>query len=129
MPIREDVTAPKSSRVVDRREYPRLKASFNVRFGVCGGHGREVPGFTSDVSLSGLSFFTPDTKAKEGDHLACEITVPGFCEPLYFLGEVVRVVEVAAGFEVGVRFDWLGKSDSYREKLSALLEAHGAAEA
>ena len=116
----------KPARVEDRRDFPRLKASFHVRFGVCGGHGREVPGFTSDVSLGGLSFFTPDTKAQVGDHLAVEVAVPGYDEPLYFLGEVVRVNEEAAGFEVGVRFDWLGKSDDYREKLQALLDAHGA---
>jgi hypothetical protein len=111
--------------VSDRRAFPRLRASFQVRFGVCGGHRREVPGFTSDVSLGGLSFHTPETSAALGDHLAVEVAVPGYDEPLYFLGEVVWITEERGGYELGVRFDWIGQSDSYREKLDAFLKAHG----
>jgi hypothetical protein len=95
-----------------------------VRFGVCGAHGREVPGFTSDVSLGGMAFSSPDTRAKVGDSLAVEISVPGYDEPLYFIGQVVRVTELASGAELAVRFDWLGKSDHYKEKLEALIHAH-----
>lgn len=113
--------------VLDRRDYPRLSASFKVRFGICGGQGREVPGFTNDVSLGGISFVSPDTAAKVGDHLAVEITVPGFDEPLYFLGEVLRVREDPAGTEIACRFDWLGKSDRYKDKLQKLLGAHAQA--
>ncbi|MGH7162129.1 MAG: PilZ domain-containing protein [Planctomycetota bacterium] len=108
----------------DRRDYPRLKASFEVRYGVCGGHGREVPGFTNNLSLGGLCFMAPETKAHVGDHLAVEIQVPGFDQPLYFLGQVVRTQLVPGGTEVACRLDWLGKSDRYREKLAALLKAH-----
>lgn len=115
---------PKLEKVTDRRDFPRLKASFEVRFGVCGGHGQEVPGFTNDVSLGGLSFVSPSTTAKVGDHLAVEIAVPGYDEPLYFLGQVVRLQETAAGTEIGCRFDWLGKSDRYKEKLTKLVQAH-----
>ena len=118
------MSVPKPEKALDRRDYPRLKASFSVRFGVCGGHGREVPGFTNDVSLGGVSFVSPDTQAKVGDHLAVQISVPGYSEPLYFLGQVIRVREEAAGTEIGCRFDWMGKSDSYREKLAALISAH-----
>jgi hypothetical protein len=114
----------KMGRVLDRRTYPRLKSSFKVRFGVCGKRGREVPGFTSNVSLGGMAFSSPDTKAKLGDYLAVEITVPGFDDPLYFLGEVVRVSEETAGTTVACRFDWLGKCDHYKEKLQALIDAH-----
>jgi hypothetical protein len=108
----------------DRRDFARLNASFKVRFGVCGGQGREVPGFTNDVSLGGLSFLTPDSRAEVGDHLAVEISVPGYDDPLYFLGEVVRVQRGPKGCEIACRFDWLGKSDHYKEKLQALLDAH-----
>ena len=108
----------------DRRDYARLNASFKVRFGVCGGHGREVPGFTNDVSLGGLCFVSPDTTAAVGDHLAVEISVPGFDEPLYFLGEVLRVSHAAKGTEIACRFDWLGKSDRYKDKLAKLLDVH-----
>ena len=118
---------PKREEVADRRDFPRLSASFKVRFGVCGAQGREVPGFTSDVSLGGLSFHVPDTRAQVGDHIAVEISVPGFDEPLYFLGEVRRVNRGPAGCEVGCRFDWIGKSDRYREKLQALIDAHAGA--
>ncbi|MHC4958102.1 MAG: PilZ domain-containing protein [Planctomycetota bacterium] len=111
--------------ISDRRDFPRLEGSYQVRFGVCGGHKREVPGFTSDMSLGGLSFFTPETTAAVGDHLAVEIVVPGYEEPLYFLGEVVRLGEERGGYELAVRFDWIGKSDAYREKLQAFLAAHG----
>jgi hypothetical protein len=103
-----------------------LNASFKVRFGVCGAQGREVPGFTNDVSVGGLSFLTPDSRAQVGDHLAVEISVPGYEEPLYFLGEVVRVRRGPKGCDIACRFDWLGKSERYREKLQALLD-HGAA--
>ena len=108
----------------DRRDFPRLRASFGVRFAICGHHGREVPGFTTDVSCGGLSFCSPDTRAKVGDHLSLEITVPGFAAPLYFLGEVVRVEKRAAGYEVACRFDWLGQSYEYKEKLEAFISAH-----
>ena len=108
----------------DRRDFPRLAGSFEVRFGVCGAHGREVPGFTNNLSLGGICFHTPETKAKLGDHLAVEISVPNFQEPLYFLGEVVRIGEEAAGYAVAVRFDWLGKSDRYKKKLAAFIDAH-----
>ena len=109
---------------MDRRNYPRLKASFGVRFAVCGRHKREVPGFTKNVSVGGMCFSSPTTNAKVGDHLSVEISVPGFDEPLYVLGEVVRVREEAGGYEVACRFDWLGKSDRYKEKLEALISAH-----
>lgn len=109
---------------LDRRDYPRLSASFKVRFGVCGGQGREVPGFTNNVSLGGVRFISPDSTAQVGDHLAVEISVPGYDEPLYFLGEVLRVRRDAAGTEIACRFDWLGKSDRYKDKLATLLAAH-----
>lgn len=107
---------------VERREFPRLSAAFEVRYGVCGHHGREVPGFTNDLSVSGLCFVTPDTTARVGDHIAVEIKVPGFEEPLYFLGQVLRTRLVAGGTELACRFDWLGKSDRYKEKVARLLE-------
>ena len=108
----------------ERRDFPRLKANFKVRFGVCGAHGQEVPGFTGDLSLSGFSFVTPETGARVGDHITVEITVPRYEEPLYFLGQVIRTHLVDSGTEIACRFDWLGKSDSYKEKLAALISAH-----
>lgn len=113
--------------VADRRDFPRLSGSFKVRFGICGALGREVPGFTNNLSLGGISFVSPATQAKLGDQIAVEIAVPGFEDPLYFLGQVVRVHDEAGGTEIGCRFDWLGKSDSYREKLKAFLGAHAGA--
>ena len=95
-----------------------------MRFGVCGEHGREVPGFTNNLSLCGFSFVTPETGARAGDHIAVEISVPGFDEPLYFLGQVVRTHLVSGGTEIACHFDWLGKSDRYKEKLQTLIEAH-----
>ena len=109
---------------IDRRDFPRLDASFEVRYGVCGGSGREVPGFTNNVSLGGISFISPETRAQVGDHLAVEISVPGFDDPLYFLGEVVRLIESPGGTTVACRFDWLGKCDRYKEKLEAFIKAH-----
>ncbi len=117
-------TPKKTQATTDRRAFPRLKASFKVRFGVCGQHGQEVPGFTSDLSLSGFSFVTPETGARAGDHIAVEISVPGYEDPLYFLGSVIRTHLVKSGTEIACRFDWLGKSDRYREKLTALIAAH-----
>ena len=107
---------------MERREYPRLNAAFEVRYGICGHHGREVPGFTNDLSVSGLCFVTPDTGAKVGDQLAVEIKVPGYEEPVYFLGQVVRTRLVPGGTELACRFDWLGKSDRYKEKVARLLQ-------
>ncbi len=112
-------------KALDRRSYPRLEASFSVRFAVCGQPERDVPGFTNNVSVGGFCFLSPDTSAKVGDQLSVEITVPGFAAPLYFLGEVVRVEKWAAAYEVACRFDWLGQSYKYREKLEALIAAHG----
>lgn len=111
--------------MANRRDYPRADGSHAVRFGVCGAHGREVPGFTNDLSLSGLSFSCPETNVKVGDHIAVEVTVAGYDDPLYFLGEVVRAVAGPSGVEVACRFDWLGKSDSYKQKLQALLDTFG----
>ena len=108
----------------ERRDFPRLKANFKVRFGVCGAHGQEVPGFTGDLSLSGFSFVTPETGARAGDYISVEITVPSYEEPLYFLGQVIRTHLVNSGTEIACRFDWLGKSDRYKEKLAALISAH-----
>ncbi len=108
----------------ERRSLPRLKATFPVRFGICGEHGGQVPGFTNDLSLSGFCFLTPETSCRVGDHLTVEIQVPGFDDPLYFLSQVVRTQVVAGGIEVACRFDWMGKSDRYQEKLAALIEAH-----
>ena len=76
------------------------------------------------MSLSGLTLMTPDTNAKEGDQLAVEIAVPGYDKPLYFLGEVVRVTETEAGKELGLRFDFLGKSENYKALLAQLLDSH-----
>jgi len=121
---KEEVNVRRPGQTIDRRDYPRLKASFSVRFGVCGCHGREVPGFTNDVSLGGISFVTPETKANVGDYLAVEIKVPGYEDPLYFLGEVTRLDRTPGGTEIACRFDWLGKSESYKEKLTALIDAH-----
>ena len=66
----------------NRRQFPRLKANFTVRFGICGDHGQEVPGFTSDLSLSGFSFVSQDSAAAAGDHIEVEISVPGYRDPL-----------------------------------------------
>ncbi|MFQ5845868.1 MAG: PilZ domain-containing protein [Planctomycetota bacterium] len=118
------MTRERQIRISDRRDFPRLKASFQVRFGICGEQGGEVPGFTNNLSLSGLCFLTPETNCRAGDHLAVEIKVPGFDDPLYFLGQVVRTQLAAGGVEVACRFDWMGKSDRYQEKLAALIEAH-----
>ncbi len=114
----------KTEITTERRDFPRLKANFKVRFGVCGEHGREVPGFTGDLSLSGFSFVTPEAGARAGDHIAVEISVPGYEDPLYFLGTVIRTHLVDSGTEMACRFDWLGKSDRYEEKLSSLIDAH-----
>lgn len=116
---------PKLTPVVDRRDFLRLNASFQVRCGVCGRHQPEVPGFTKNIGMGGILFHMAECDAQVGDHLAVEITVPGFDEPLYFLGSVMHRREVDAGVEIGCRFEWLGKSDRYKEKLSALIEAHG----
>jgi len=109
----------------NRRAYPRLEANFTVRFGICGDHGQEVPGFTNDLSLSGFSFTARNSAAKAGDHIAVELSVPGYDDPLYFLGQVIRTRLLEGRTEIACQFDWLGKSDRYREKLAALLEAHG----
>lgn len=108
----------------DRREFPRLKGSFQVRFGVCGAHGKQVPGFTKDMGIGGINFCVPETDARLGDHLAIEIAVPGHDTPLYFLGEVIRVTETEAGKELALRFDFLGKSENYKALLAQLLDAH-----
>ena len=111
---------------LDRRAYPRLTGAFNVRYGVCGTHGRQIPGFTEDIGIGGIRFVTPSSDAVIGDHIAIEIAVPGYDAPLYFLGQVVRHQETDAGTELAVRFDYLGKSDDYKSMLSRFLDAHGA---
>ena len=60
-----------------------------------------------------------------GDHVALEVTLPQFEAPLYFLGEVMRTDAVEDGVEIACRFDWIGSSDGYREKLDRFLSAHG----
>ena len=60
----------------DRREFPRLNGAFQVRYGVCGAHGPQVPGFTRDMGIGGICFAVPKTTARVGDHLAVEIAVP-----------------------------------------------------
>ena len=114
----------KTQITTERRDFPRLKANFKVCFGVCGVPGEEVPGFTGNLSLSGFSFVTPETGARAGDHITVEITVPSYEEPLYFLGQVIRTHLVDFGTEIACRFDWLGKSDRYKEKIAALISAH-----
>jgi len=98
-----------------------------VRFGVCGAHGQQVPGFTKDMGIGGISFTVAQTDARLGVHLAVEIAVPGHEAPLYFLGEVVRLTESADGKELGLRFDFLGKSENYKSLLAELLDAHAVA--
>ena len=107
----------------DRREFARLEGSFQVRYGVCGSHGKQVPGFTKDMGIGGIRFLVSETDARVGDHLALEILVPGHETPLYFLGQVVRVIETEAGKEIALRFDFLGKSDNYKAMLSQLLSS------
>ena len=111
----------------ERREFPRLKASFVLRYGVCGDLQGAVPGFTDSLSLGGISFLTQDPGPELGTHLALEITVPGFDDPLYFLGVVIRsepCPEAPGSRQVAARFAWLGKSDRYREKLEILSREH-----
>lgn len=81
-----------------------------------------MPGFTNDLSLSGLSFLVKETGARAGQHLAVQVCVPGYDAPLYFIGTIVRTQLVPDGTEVACRFDWLGKSDHYKEKLGVLLQ-------
>lgn len=111
---------------LDRREFPRLRGSFKVRYGVCGSHGRQIPGFTEDMGIGGIRFVTPSSDAVVGDHIAIEIAVPGYEAPLYFLGQVVRHQETDSGTELAIRFDYLGKSDGYKAMLTDFLGAHGA---
>ncbi|MEM8886255.1 MAG: PilZ domain-containing protein [Planctomycetota bacterium] len=126
--MREDARhSPHSAASLERREFPRLKGNFKVRYGVCGVHGRQVPGFTEDMGIGGIRFTTPSTDAVIGDHIAIEIAVPGGDDPLYFLGQVIRLNDSAAGTEIAIRFDYLGKSDGYRSILEQFLDAHGAA--
>jgi hypothetical protein len=121
------VSVPSENDVAtNRREYPRLQASYKVRYGVCGAPGRQIPGFTEDMGIGGLRFVTPESDALPGDHLALEVLVPGYESPLYFLAEVVRTSEMAAGVEVAVRFDYLGKSEDYKSMLTDFLAEHGA---
>jgi len=111
----------------DRREFPRLKASFVLRYGVCGDLEGAVPGFTDSLSLGGISFLTQDPGPELGTHLALEISVPGYDDPLYFLGVVIRskaCPEAPGSRLVAARFAWLGKSDRYREKLEVLAREH-----
>jgi hypothetical protein len=117
----------KPQKTLDRREFPRLKGAFKVRYGVCGTHGRQIPGFTEDMGIGGIRLLTPSSDAVIGDHIAVEIAVPGYEAPLYFLGQVVRHTDTDAGTELAIRFDYLGKSDDYKAMLIRFLEAHGAA--
>jgi len=109
----------------NRREYARLKGSFQVRYGVCGAHGEQVPGFTNDMGIGGIRFTVPKTEAVVGDHLTIEIAVPGHEDPLYFLGQVMRVLQTDAGAEIALRFDFLGKSENYKALLDRLVSEHG----
>ncbi len=103
-------------------------APFQVRCSICGRNRREIPGFTKDLGLGGLRFVAPSSNAVVGDHVALEVTVPGFEAPLYFLGEVMRVAAAdESGTEVACRFDWIGSSQGYRDKLASFLNAHGLA--
>ena len=121
-----DGKRPSPSPALERREYPRLTGAFKVRYGVCGTHGRQIPGFTEDIGIGGIRFVTPTSEAVIGDHIAIEIAVPGYENALYFLGQVVRHQETAAGTELAIRFDYLGKSDDYKAMLSEFLSAHAA---
>lgn len=118
--------APENDVATNRREYPRLQASYKVRYGVCGAPGRQIPGFTEDMGIGGLRFVSPESDAVVGDHIALEVLVPGYERPLYFLAEVVRISQLAAGVEIAIRFDYLGKSDDYKSMLEAFLAQHGA---
>ena len=109
----------------NRREFPRLNGAFQVRYGVCGAHGPQVPGFTRDMGIGGICFAVPKTEAKVGDHLALEISVPGYEEPLYFLGEVKRVEHLDGRSEIALSFEFLGKSENYKELLEQLIREHG----
>jgi len=121
------VSVPSENNVAtNRREYPRLQASYKVRYGVCGAPGRQIPGFTEDMGIGGLRFVSPESDAVPGDHIALEVLVPGYERPLYFLAEVVRATEMASGVEVAVRFNYLGKSEDYKSMLHEFLTEHGA---
>jgi hypothetical protein len=117
---------PENDVATNRREFPRLQASYKVRYGVCGAPGRQIPGFTEDMGIGGLRFVSPESDAVPGDHLALEVLVPGYERPLYFLAEVVRTTEIAAGVEIAARFDYLGKSEDYKAMLNEFLSEHGA---
>ena len=108
----------------DRRGFHRLKTAYQVRCGVCGHSGQVVPGFTQNMSRSGFSFVAPESDATVGQHVTVEIRVPGYDDPLYFLGEVIWTRQTGGSVEVGCRFDWIGQSDGYRAKLQALLDDH-----
>ena len=114
-----------ASTLPDRRGFARLHGTFQVRYGVCGAHGPQVPGFTQDMGIGGIRFTVSSTDVTVGDHLAVEIVVPGHEDPLYFLGQVLRVDQSDAGAEIGLRFDFLGKSENYKELLEQLVRDHG----
>jgi hypothetical protein len=113
------------SKTTNRREFPRLDGEFTVRYGVCGSPGPQLPGFTRNVGIGGISFVVPHTDATVGDHLALEIRVPARETPLYFLGAVVRLVEDPDGLEIGLRFEYLGQSEDYKDLLDDFVQAHG----
>lgn len=108
-------------KATDRRDFPRLRASFGVRFAVCGHHGREVPSFTTDVSRGSFSFRSPDTRTKVGDHLSLEITVPDFDDPL-FLGRSCASRSGWPGTTPAASTGWAVRQA--QEKLEALISAH-----
>ena len=76
------------------------------------------------MGIGGISFAVPHTTAKVGDHLAVEIAVPGYEDPLYFLGEVMRIDEIEGRSEIALRFEFLGKSENYKELLDELVREH-----
>ena len=122
---RSDQSDSKGTQASDRREFVRLDGAFQVAYGVCGGHGTEVPGFTRDMGIGGICFAVPKTNAVVGDHLTVEISVPGYENPLYFLGTVRRVERIKEHTEIGLQFDFLGKSENYKALLAELVREHG----
>ena len=114
----------------DRRQFPRLMASFDLRFGICGSPGEAVPGYTRNLGLGGISFVSENQECEVGGHVALEINVPGYDDPLYVLGVIKRVernVDEEGRQLLACSFDWLGKTDRYREKLAVLTGAHSPA--
>jgi hypothetical protein len=103
---------------VERRKFPRLRASCSIRVKPIAGAAAPGDGFdamTVNISGGGLRYKS-DVAVKTGEFLAVEMGLPEFESPIVAMGRATFCERVAESYEVGVEFWWVGWGDDSAQR-------------